>query len=405
MRIKVTFAAILAVPTLIGASAGADLADLYEAHEFFAYRDAVQSMARPPQIARGIVACVFNDLRHCEQYMRRVLSSGAAKEDQETAHAHLLALYLVLGRSRAALSEWNSLFKLEDLAVPSEDGNYGLLRAFAQFPEMSVSALHPSSLQYDQTLGGFHVPVLINGASGSYLLDSGAKYSMVSESEAKRVGMRLIDIQPAQGMGATGAPVAVTKVGLAKRVDLGRIRLQNVPFVVAPDATAPSRLQGGMLGIQVFLACQTIRWTNDGAVQLGYRRPGRQDRRLSNLSLDGLQVYVRAEFRGKKMDFQVDTGGASFLQEAFREAFPELVKESGRRDKWTISVWGAPYAELDATFLPEIELRLGQQRALLRPAPIISTPAALHFGLLARDAFQDAHAVTLDFRQMMLIVE
>ena len=100
------------IATVLLAGQAEDLARFADAHEYFDYRDTVLSMAKPPELARGVVACMFNDPRQCERHTRRVIQSAASNDEKETAHLFRLAFYLAHGRSRSASAEWGAMVKL-----------------------------------------------------------------------------------------------------------------------------------------------------------------------------------------------------------------------------------------------------------------------------------------------------
>lgn len=282
-----------------------------------------------------------------------------------------------------------------------------MLRAHAQFPDMAVESREASSLPCDQSRKHLEVPVNINGVAGTYMLDTGAGFSGVSESEASRVGMRVVDTSPLRAVGLAGAGGSVTRVGVAERVELGAIQLRNVPFLIFSDSAVaglnPSR--GGALGIQVLIACETMRWHRAGYAELGFARPERREPMEPNLYLDNLALRAQVEFGGQKLDFGLDTGtGRSRLHECFGELLPADVKTAGRRDKWRSGGF-AGSREYPATILPAIELMLAQAPIVMRPARIVSFPAAWGHGVLGLDVFKEARTVTLDFGTMRLTLE
>jgi hypothetical protein len=69
-----------------------------------------------------------------------------------------------------------------------------------------------------------------------------------------------------------GKGVASLKFTVVDRMELGRIHLRNVAFLVVsdePDAfsSLPPGYRGA-IGIQVLVACRTRYWNSDGTVQL-----------------------------------------------------------------------------------------------------------------------------------------
>ena len=386
-----------------------DLNALRQARQWFAFRDAVQRMAKAPDIVRGMVACRFNDLQGSEEYMLRAAKSGKAGTEIAVAHLDLIFLYMALGRFRTALPHYEAAIAAsEPMRAALDGGGLGsLLRTYAQFPDLSVEAREASSLPCDQSRGHLEVPVNLNGVPGKYMLDTGAGFSGVSESEASRVGMRVMETSALRAVGLAGAAGSVTKVGVAERVDLGAIQLRNVPFLVFSDAAVASLhpARGGALGIQVLIACETVRWHRAGYAELGFARPKRRESVQPNLYLDNLALRAQAEFGSEKLDFGLDTGTyGSRLHESFAKLLPADVKASGRQDKWSSGGF-AGSREYPAIILPEIELMLAQAPILMRPARIVSFPAAWGHGVLGLDVFKGARTVTLDFATMRIAVE
>ena len=387
----------------------ADLNTLRQTHQWFAFRDAVQGMANPPDIVRGMVACRFNDLKGCEEFMFRVAKTGTAGNEVAVAHADLMLFYMTLGRCRSAFPHYEAAVSASEPMRSALDGagTGSLLQAYAQFPDMSVEAHRASSLQYDQRRQHIEAPVSINGMPGTYILDTGAGFSAINESEARRLGMRVVEISASPAVGFAGATGSVNKVGVAGRVDLGGIQLGNVPFLIFSDSAMAGLLpaRGGALGIQVLIACETLRWNDAGVVELGFPPSERREMPPANLYLDNLVLHAQVEFGGQKLDFALDTGNyGSRLHESFANLFPATVKAAGRTDKWTSGGF-AGQREYPATILAEIELMLGQKPIIMRPAPVVSFPGAWGHGLLGLDVFKGAHAVTLDFVSMKLTLE
>lgn len=367
---------------------------LYRDHQWFAFRDAVRGLSK--DFERGVVACTFNDVEGCERYMHRVIASTAGKDKKTAARMHLTALYSILGRSRLALSSYQDVAKTM--------GESPLLKAFAAQPEMSVARLEESTLPYARDAGKLAVPVTINGTAGNYILDTGAGFSAVSESEARRVGMRIVDIGAVPVAGFTGATAPVAKIGIADKLELGRIELRNVPFLVLlAENLMPAR--EGALGVQVLIACGAIYWNTNGFVRLGRRTSGDLNTDRSNLSFDGDAIYAQAALGGRKLNFHLDTGGGSYLSPLFAKEFPALVRDSGQPNTWSLRGFGESNKNFPATMLPEIQLDLAEGCCTMHPAPIIEVPGAWGHGMIGFNLLKNARAVTLDFRRMIWTVE
>jgi len=101
---------------------------------------------------------------------------------------------------------------------------------------MEVVARAPAHSSWHIEEGNMFVPVVVNGVSGDYLLDTGANTSILSVTEAQRLGLKL------QGQG-TGKDYAgnnlAFQAAIAPELRFGPIVLHNVPFGVVPDKQEP----------------------------------------------------------------------------------------------------------------------------------------------------------------------
>src|SRR5438445_13021774 len=59
---------------------------------------------------------------------------------------------------------------------------------------MSVASRHAPTISGEFRDGHLFIPVLVNGAGGKYVLDTGANFSTLTASEAKRLGLRFADL-------------------------------------------------------------------------------------------------------------------------------------------------------------------------------------------------------------------
>ena len=67
----------------------------------------------------------------------------------------------------------------------------GLFAALAQHSDQSVARRQRSTIRYRMNAGNLFVPISIRGRAGSYIVDTGANFSVMSESEAKRLGLAI----------------------------------------------------------------------------------------------------------------------------------------------------------------------------------------------------------------------
>jgi len=109
------------------------------------------------------------------------------------------------------------------------------------------------------------LPFSINGVHATYWFDTGAGLSVLTESEAKRFGLRA---HPASvQVGDLNGTQVNTRIAVADKLSIGSIRIRHVAFLVMPDNQPPFNDQSpgsrGLIGIPVLLALKTFVWGAD----------------------------------------------------------------------------------------------------------------------------------------------
>lgn len=389
-----------------GGTRDSGLKSLYDTHQWFKLRDAVQA-ARAPAFYRGAVAYAFNDFTHAQKHLQDVITSAPRSEQASEARGLLIYVYQRAGRYRQAMSQIEEL-----LAAEPDNASLKSARSFfaelSQYPEQSVTERKYSSIRYRRVDGNVFVPLSVDGKSADYILDTGANFSTISESEARRLGLTTHE-SAVQGTVATGAHVAF-RTAVAGQLTVGNVRLRHVVFLVAGDDQQPfvdlPAGERGVLGLPVLLALQTMRWSAEGTFESGFRS-ARSGVRTSNLCFEGADVVTETGFRQSTLNLHLDTGASeTVLFPKFAEEFAGVVRESGKKDSRRVTGVGDS-VDVDAVSLPLLTLRVGGFDTTLRPAQVLLKDVGsrwLH-GRLGLDLLGQARVVTIDFRSMTLALE
>ena len=397
----------------LGAFAGAQALDeaalrqLYDSNSWFDLRDAIEGV-KAAALYHGAVAVAFNRVGDGEKYLVQAMREAANTEAANEARGLLALLYVRLGRSSDAGRLMDDLLK----AAPQRSDVRKLqvmFGAFADRPNQSVRSNRRVTFPCEVRDNGVRLPVAVNGTSVNWLLDTAANITLLSESEAKMLGLSVPGAHGQVGDLAGGTTTARSVV--AARVTIGGAELRNVPMLVLPDGQPPwgdwKPGERGAIGLPVAAALLTIRWTKSGMCSTGpsvsNRRTGR-----GNLAFDYLFPLVRAEFEGRTLEFVLDTGNQAGTQlwERFGRDFAALVKERGRRGMQRITQVGG-VSEREIIVIPELVLRVGGLDGRLQPANLFSRPVGddRRHGNLGMDVLSQATGVAIDFQSMSLTLE
>jgi len=380
----------------------ADLKSLYDAQKWKELHAAL-SKSKGADLYCGAVAVIFHqNPRRAESLLRSAIKSAPESNQAYEAYEWLSHLYLYTGQYRRLISTMEARWA----AFPEKGENEkerNELAGLRGLPDQITERVRPSILQHEEK--SIFIPVTVNNQSATFFFDTGAWVSSISESEAKRLGLRFTDISGKVGSMTNSAAY---RGAVADQLAVGNVHLRNVSFAVFPDTSEPWSMlpagRRGILGIPIIVALRTLRWAHDGTVRLGGRTtafdPGK-----SNLTFDDDHLVVTAVIQGRNASALVDTGAET--TDLFAECakqFPRLA-ESGKKDTTEVRAVGGA-ASYDSITLSELPIEVGGLPLLLRPAHILlSRSQGPHIGNFGIDLWMQGRAFSFDFTAMTLQIE
>jgi hypothetical protein len=389
-----------------------DIESLYDSHDWFGLRDAVRAR-KAPAFYRGAVASAFGDLQGAREQFGSVIKSAPKSHRAYQSHNMLAYLYSRTAQYRRALKEIEQMLSIRPDNA-SDQAGLRLYTALCQSLDQSVTERGHSKLRYELKIGSPFVSVSVNGKSVKYMFDTGLNISMMSESEAKRLGLTFYQIPTdvSKIEGSSGVqPQANYQIAIAEQVSVGAFHLSHVPFLVTSDSQEPwtdlQQGERGALGIAVLQAFRSLRFGQDGTLEINLRLKNLTAQ--PNLCFEKASPIVEAGFARKKLRLVLDTGAAeSHLSIRFASEFAALVTKSVQKDVRDIhGIDGS--RQVEAATLQELRLQLGGGYTLLRPAQVLlgrTNPDLDDFhGVLGWDLLSQARSITLDFESMALALE
>jgi hypothetical protein len=383
-----------------------DLKRLYDAHQWFQLRDAMR--AKPDStFYQAVLANAFNDHTRAEALLRAVIHANPQSDDAAASWQGLEDVFFRSGRYQHALTVTNEELR----SKPDNAGLKGDRATFEAFPkDQSTAQREFSRFAYTTVDGGVFIPVSINGKSGDFAMDTDADMSVLSESEATRLGLAVRDSthDVPKLQGAAGVQAGY-RTAVADELIVGKVRLNHVAFLVLPDGQKPFADlppgERGIIGIPVLLAFQTIRWTADGTFEIAFP-PGPRDIAGSNLCFDGSDPITEVEFQKRHLEFIADTGDqGSDLFSPFAKDFAHFIDKFGKKQSLRVTGMDGS-VEVPGIILPEVTLRVGGFPAVLHSARVELRQTAQnsqwYYGRVGMAIYRQAHQVTIDFRSMTL---
>ena len=361
----------------------------------------------PPSAVPGLLSAAgWTALNQssAEPLLEEILRTQPASRDAPGAHMLLSRIYLRTGRYRKAitnLDEWARRFPDDD-ALRSEKKD---VEQFRGLPDQINGPVRASKLTHDGA-DDFSAPLSIAGKPAHYLLDTGAWMSVLTEKEAKRLGLEMRAGSGVLG-DASGKGVRI-RTAVADELTVGAMSFRQVSFAILPDTEPWSSMpegRGGILGIPILLATECIRWRRAGSWELGCASDTEAVRR--SMVFFENHLLAAASVSGTPVFTTLDTGAETTdLNSNFALQFAKLIERVGKKGSTEVTGAGGT-AAIESMALPELAVEIGETRTTLRPAHVtLQKNAALGgrccVGNLGLDLLRQTGDLTIDFRTMTL---
>ena len=241
----------------------------------------------------------------------------------------------------------------------------------------------------------------VHNITAPWILDTGANFSVVSESFARQLGLTL-STGVAHTQGATGAENPL-RVAILDTLPIGTATLHNVVLLVLPDANLTiqsgwkSHVIPAILGYPVFQALSVIRFTHDHHFQAGPTLPLTGD--SSPIYMEKLNILFSARTHNLSRPFLFDSGAdaTTFFLPYYREFTADFLHEK----QGTRNGYGAGGTSTDQVFiLDHVDLELANRIIDLQHIAVFKNPQNTlsdeYEGSLGRDFISSLDSLTLD---------
>lgn len=400
--------------------------------------------ARASAVPQSVVAAVnANDVTALEALSKsaptaeqRALAAGALLALHHEDADAIATLIPLTGATTSSIVRATAYLALSDVYCRNQHYRscYSAIRAAVQLSPRSVNSGYRQAMGFAQALvdvkpmqlvreasgslpiteekaGMIRVTIDIDGHPGGALVDTGASFSTISASVARRTGIHMLS--QAASVGSSTERAVAVRLGLARQLQIGNAVLKNVLFIVVPDSGwgIPRRFRiSAIIGMPVLMALGPLELVNSGAPTLRY--DARRGKRASpagahsNLLLSSLEplVLVRVPGAAVPLRMKLDTGSniTTFTQNARAHA-PTLFAHA-ERYTWHVAGMGGVVTEHRALRLPEVPLTIGGQTIIMKNVVVSSRAGATSDGVIGEDIFRQGRRWTADFKAMTLAV-
>lgn len=389
-----------------------------EAFEFAGLDEAIKSL--PASTQRDYFEGILANREGKPAESALLLEKALAWARQSDPQRNVLALetladdYVKTYRYSDAVRAYTELFQQNTAHFPKaqrqdDEDDFHTLQLLQDAPPQTIqfNGKVVLSTHRNSKIGTIDTDLTVNRVTASWIIDTGANFSTVSESFARQIGAKL-SAKGAQTEGITGAENPL-HIAILPELKLGGAIVRNVVLLVLPDANlnVPSgpkehyQIQA-VLGYPVLQALGRFTLTKDGQFLAGPESP--QPQSGAPLYMYKLTPLLECTVTGKPLIFAYDTGAdKSAFSDRYYRTFPEQFRRLHKRENRMGGAGGT--LKMKVFFLPEVELGIGNVTATLHHVPVLpdlGTNLSKYYGNLGRDLTSPYDHFTIDFVQMRM---
>jgi predicted aspartyl protease len=248
------------------------------------------------------------------------------------------------------------------------------------------------------------IPVTMNKETTDFIFDTGANFSTISESCAKKMGVRTLNAKFSVTTSSRSA--LESKLGVADELKIGDVIFRNVVFIILPDKSL--KFAGGIykikgiIGLPVIAQLKHIEITKDYHLKSTENYQGNH---AVNLGMEGNTPFVAVTFFGTSHVYIFDTGaGGSALGNRFYETYKDSLTNA---EEGTAHIGGAGGVEKVKTrSVKNVHYKLDGASGVLKTLTVqlsgITDALGNYKGIVGQDIFMQWNVMTMDFEKMYL---
>jgi len=299
-----------------------------------------------------------------------------------------------------------SAFFPED-AVGGIRDDAGVLHLLSKVQPMTVDWHGSTHLKVTRNaIGSKATKLMVNGIQEEWLLDTGANYSVVSKSYARRLGLTLLPGVAQTGSGLTGLESPL-QAGILPSIQVGGATVHNVVVLVLDDKNLKigfgdqSFQINAILGYPVFRAMQVITFTRAGEFEA--EESARREERGIPMYMRRLTPVVAFTINSVALPFTLDTGAsATELSVRYYDRFKDSDLSWKQEEEDSAGTGGNVRRRIYVQ--PLVDLQAGDMAVILKDVSIAPTRTNSGldelYGNVGQDLFDEFESFTLDFANM-----
>lgn len=243
-----------------------------------------------------------------------------------------------------------------------------------------------------------------------FVFDTGAGISCITESIAKKMGIKILPDHNISVESFTGQKNKV-RIGVAEEINLGELKIHNAVFLVYPDKAFTfadgAYVINGIIGFPIIKELGTITFEKD---KLTFSKESESGANEKNLFVDELRAIVMLKYKNKTLPFNFDSGAkVSLFNKAFYETFKTDLDSIGTLETTKSSSAGAEVVSTEVLVLKDQSISLGNKIIQLPKMEIAPKDYGVYgevnYGNIGQDILGQFKKVVISFDSNYLKLE
>lgn len=235
-----------------------------------------------------------------------------------------------------------------------------------------------------------------------FVFDTGAGISCITESIAKKMGVKILPDHNISVESFTGQKNKV-RIGVASEINLGELKIHNAVFLVYPDKAFTfadgAYVINGIIGFPIIKELGTITFEKD---KLTFSKESESGANEKNLFVDELRAIVMLKYKSKTLPFNFDSGAkVSLFNKAFYETFKTDLDSIGTLETTKSSSAGAEVVSTEVLVLKDQPISLGNKTIQLPKMEIAPKDYGVYgevnYGNIGQDVLGQFEKVVISF--------
>lgn len=363
------------------------------------------------------LANVFNQLEKSNQLIKvlfeKYKDSLSKTEERDLLNTQLSNAVKLFDYKQADKITNTLISNYGDVTSPDElkstKNNGSIWKAVINYPKQSVQFKGDSFIRLNRDKAGLkNLNVVHNSKNYPFIFDTGANLSTIIESQAKSMGIDIIDIEVSVNT-ITGKRVN-SKVGVAKHFTIEHMDFNNVIFLVFPDeALYIPQIDyqiNGILGYPVISAMKELHFLEEDNIYIPLESTLDKER---NLAIEYLTPLINLQMKGgDEMVFTFDTGAdATMLYKSYFDSRKEEVLRSYTKTKIRFGGAGGntEIEGYDVVFEPVVNHKIIVMDSVSLIPELIKNSDRHSYGNIGQDFISKFDKMVLNFEKMFIHFE